>query len=127
VKSHEEILATCDHSSKNRGMAFDKEMVPFCGGTYKVLGRIERIVNEKTGRMQQMKTPAVILDSVFCQAKYSECRLFCPRAIFPFWREVWLERVEVTDAGQSRAEPGSRSEREEPPHIDAGAGSWSKG
>jgi hypothetical protein len=40
-----------------------------------------------------MKTPAVILDGVYCQSRYSENRLFCPRAIFAWWREVWLERV----------------------------------
>jgi hypothetical protein len=30
---------------------------------------------------------------VYCQARYSEHRMFCPRSIFSWWREVWLERV----------------------------------
>jgi len=54
---------------------------------------VTKIVNEKTGKMQQMKSPCIILDSVVCQARYSECRLFCPRSIYPYWREIWLERV----------------------------------
>jgi hypothetical protein len=40
-----------------------------------------------------MKTPAVILEGVYCQSRYSESRLFCPRAIYAWWREAWLEKV----------------------------------
>ena len=93
VKSQEAIRATCDTSTRNRGLTFDPEMVPYCGGTYRVLKRVSRILNEKTGRMQEMKTPCIILDSVICQARYSDCRPFCPRGVYPFWREIWLERT----------------------------------
>jgi len=92
VKSYETILATCDQSMKNRGMNFDAELVPYCGKTFRVLKRVNKIVDEKTGKIRELKTPAVILDSVICQAQYSECRLFCPRSLYPFWREIWLER-----------------------------------
>jgi hypothetical protein len=103
-------------------MAFDKEMVPFCGGTYKVLRRVDRIINEKTGRIQEMKTPAVILDSVFCQSRYSECRLFCPRGIFAYWREVWLERVQTGDPGLSSTESATASASEKPTELGARVG-----
>lgn len=93
VKSHEEILRTLTTDSKNRGMGFDAEMVPFCGKTYRVLRRVTQILDEKTGKMQDMKNPCIILDSVVCEGRYSDCRMFCPRAIFPYWREIWLERV----------------------------------
>jgi hypothetical protein len=93
VKSHKEILATLNVSSKNRGMGFDAEMVPFCGKTYRVLRRVTHIVDEKTGKMQEMKTPCIILDNVVCEGRYSYCRMFCPRAIYPYWREIWLERI----------------------------------
>jgi hypothetical protein len=93
VRSHEEILRTLNTGSSNRGMAFDKEMVPYCGGTYRVLKRVTKILNERTGKMQDMKTPCIILASVVCQSRYSDCRLFCPRSIYPYWREIWLERV----------------------------------
>jgi hypothetical protein len=94
VKSHEEILRTLNVNSRNRGMYWDAEMVPYCGGTYRVLHRVTQIINESTGEMQTMKNPCIILDSVICQAKYSQCRMFCPRSIYPYWREIWLERVE---------------------------------
>ncbi len=93
VKSYEAILATCDQKLKNRGMNFDAELVPYCGGTYKVLKRVTNILDETTGKLTEMKTPCVILEGVVCQARYSECRLFCPRSIYSYWREIWLERV----------------------------------
>jgi len=104
VKSYEAILATCDNSNKNRGMTFDAEMVPYCGQTFRVLKRVTKILNESTGRMQEMRNPCIILDGVFCQSRYSECRLFCPRSIYPYWREIWLERVV-----EQPAEPTSHS------------------
>ena len=102
VKSLEEILAACDGLNLNRGTRWDAELVPYCGGTYQVLKRVNKILNEKTGKLQELKTPCVILDSVVCQARYSECRLFCPRSIYPFWREIWLERIasRASDAGE---------------------------
>jgi hypothetical protein len=96
IKSHDEILKTLNTSSRNRGLYWDAEEVPYCGGTYRVLQRVTKIINEKTGKMRVMKTPCVILDSVVCQSRYSECRMFCPRSIYPYWREIWLERVRPT-------------------------------
>ena len=94
IKPHEEILKTLNTSNRNRGLYFDAEEVPYCGGTYRVLRRVNKIINERTGKMQEMKTPCIILDSVMCQSRYSECRMFCPRSIYAYWREIWLERVE---------------------------------
>jgi len=93
IKSHDEILKTLNTRSRNRGLYFDAEEVPYCGGTHRVLKRVTKIIHEKTGKMLEMKTPCFILDSVICQSRYSECRLFCPRAIYSYWREIWLERV----------------------------------
>jgi hypothetical protein len=93
IKSYSEILQTLNTRSRNRGLYWDAEEVPYCGKTFRVLKRVERIINDKTGQMQEMKTPSVILDSVICESRYSECRFFCPRSIYPYWREIWLERV----------------------------------
>jgi len=93
VKSHQQILATLDTNNRNRGLFFDAEAVPFCGGTYRVQSRVNKILDEKTGKMMNMKNECIILEGVFCQSRYSECRMFCPRAIYSYWREIWLERV----------------------------------
>ena len=105
AKSYADILATCDRSNKNRGMRFDAEMVPYCGGTYRVLKRVTRIVDEMTGRMEILRNACIVLDGVVCRARYSECRLFCPRSIYPYWREVWLERIQPSVASGSLHEP----------------------
>src|ERR1700722_956970 len=93
IKPYREILQTLNESNRNRGLFWDAEEVPYCGKTYRVLKRVERIINERTGKMQEMKTPCVILDSVICESRYSECRFFCPRSIYSYWREIWLQRV----------------------------------
>jgi hypothetical protein len=92
VKPYKEILATLD-GFKNRGMYFDAELVPNCGRVYRVQTQVTKFINETTGKMATMKTPAVILEGVWCRSRYSNCRMFCPRAIYTWWREVWLERV----------------------------------
>ena len=95
VKAHDEILKTLSVDSKNRGMGWDAECVPYCEGTYRVLNRVTRIIEEKHGRMVDMKNPCIILEDVVCKARYSHCRMFCPREIYPYWREIWLERADT--------------------------------
>jgi len=95
VRPHKEILATIDKRTNNRGMGFDAEMVPYCGKVFRVQTRVEKFIDERTGYIKRMKTPAVILDGVYCQSRYSENRVLCPRGIYAWWREVWLERVPV--------------------------------
>lgn len=93
IKSYEEILATLSKKNKNRGLFFGEEMVPYCGGVHKVRARVDQMVDEKTGKIMKLPGECLILEGVVCRAHYSEKRLFCPRNIFPFWREIWLKRV----------------------------------
>jgi hypothetical protein len=102
VRPYKEILETIDTVNFNRGMCFDGEMVPNCGKTYRVHARVDRFIDEKTGFMRSLKTPAVMLEGAYCQSRYSESRLFCPRSIHTWWREIWLERV---TANERVAEP----------------------
>jgi hypothetical protein len=102
VKSHDEILATLDAKNKNRGLSFDAEMVPYCGGKYQVQSRVTRIIEEKTGRMLKINNSCIILRDVYCRGEFSKYRLFCPRAIYSYWRENWLERAEApADAAEA--------------------------
>jgi len=93
VKSYEAILRTVDAAALNRGLSFDAELVPYCGKVFRVRNRIERFIDEKTGKMLKIKTPAVILEGAYCQSLYSGQRILCPRAVFLWWREIWLERL----------------------------------
>jgi len=91
VRTKNEILATLDRNSKNRGLLFDSEMVRYCGGTFRVLKRVNQIVDERTGKTMKMKSPCIILEGVACASEYHR---WCPRAIYHYWREAWLRRVE---------------------------------
>jgi hypothetical protein len=90
VRSKEEIMATLDNQNRNRGLLFDSEMLPYCGGIYRVLGRVHRIIDEQTGKMRNMKYPCIVLEGVVCQSDFHR---LCPRAIYSFWRESWLRRA----------------------------------
>jgi hypothetical protein len=94
IKSYGEILATLDGRNKNRGLYFDSEMVPFCGEKHRVLDRVERIVNEKTGEMSKLPGACIMMEGVICRSWYSDRRIACPRSIFSYWREIWLKRAE---------------------------------
>lgn len=101
VKSYQEILATLDARLSNRGLSFDAELVPFCGKVFRVSTCVERFVDEKTGKMRRLNTPAVILEGVTCKALYTGRRMFCPRSIHLWWREIWLERSSVDPCPQA--------------------------
>lgn len=94
IKSYEDILATIDTNNRNRGLFFDAEMVPYCGQEFRVRARVTRFIGEGTGTMVTLKTPAVILENVWCRSRYSDRRMNCPRSIYSWWREEWLERVQ---------------------------------
>jgi hypothetical protein len=93
VKPFDEILKTIDVENRNRGLRFDAEMVKFCGQVHRVRSRVERIIDEKTGRMLKFSNDCIILEDVVCPSRVSSMRIFCPRSIYPYWREIWLERV----------------------------------
>lgn len=98
VKSKEEILATLDQKARNRGMSFDIEMLPFCGRRLRVQRRVERIVDERTGKMVELGTDAVILEGAVCEGVFHG---MCPRQAYPYWREIWLRRVGPTPSDPS--------------------------
>ena len=89
VKSKEEILATLDSMGRNRGLYFTPEMVKHCGRRFRVLKRVDKMVNEKTGEMRKIAN-TVLLDGSNCDGKaHGGCQRFC----YCLWREIWLRRV----------------------------------
>jgi len=107
IKSKSEIETTLDAKGLNRGLSFDpEEMAPYCGRVVRVKSSVTKILDEVSGKMVNMKQPCIILEGVYCNGEYTGCRLNCPRAIPCFWRELWLERVEVAPSNV-RGEIGS--------------------
>jgi hypothetical protein len=101
VRSPEEIAATLDEKGMTRGLWFDWEMLPYCGGTYRVRDRVERFIDDRTGELIEISSDCVVLDGVVCTGEHSSNRWLCPRAIYPYWREAWLRRVDHPTASDS--------------------------
>jgi hypothetical protein len=92
VKTKREIAETLNLGNRNRGLWFDAEMVRHCGGAYRVSARIERLIEEKSGKLISVTNPSIILDGVAATGEYLA---FCPQNEAIFWREIWLERVQA--------------------------------
>jgi hypothetical protein len=90
VKPKRAIEPTLNAKSRNRGLWFDAEMLRYCGGTYRVLARVERLIEERTGKMLHLASPCIILDGVTASGEYQG---LCAQNESIFWREIWLERV----------------------------------
>jgi hypothetical protein len=91
VRSRDEIQQTLDEKQLNRGLGFDAEMARFCGVSARVAGQIDHIIDERTGRMLTMKQPCIRLEGIYCEGALNNG---CPRSLPPYWREIWLERVD---------------------------------
>ena len=90
IKTKHEIEQTLNSQFKNRGLWFDKEMTRFCGGTYRVRARVNRQIDERTGKMITFGTPCITLEGVTATGEYFE---FAPLDERIYWREIWLERI----------------------------------
>jgi hypothetical protein len=96
IRSQAEIMATLHpDTNNNAGLWFDPEMVPACGRRARVERRVERIINESTGRMRKLRD-CYVLEDVICTGFY---RKFCQRAVLMYWRSAWLRRIEPEPAG----------------------------
>jgi hypothetical protein len=109
VRSLDEIEHTINKERRNRGLKIDVEMIRYCGGVYRVLARVEKIINEKNGKMTHLFNDCIILEGVTCSGCLSRNRLFCPRSIYPYWREIWLKRLDNGKAERSEAQSESIS------------------
>jgi hypothetical protein len=88
VKSRDEILRTLDARRMHGGFSFGGDMYEQCGRRLRVQRRVDRTVEEATGRLRPVDD-TVILEGSICDRYFG-----CARAI-PFqWQEVWLKRVE---------------------------------
>ncbi len=103
VRPLPEILPTLDTVCRAKGLSFDVEMVRFCGQEFTVSQRIDRLIDERSGRMLKVTKDCIVLDGAVCSGCLSRERLFCPREIPAFWREGWLERVQNGVTGTAPA------------------------
>ncbi len=92
IKPASQIRETLNSKGKNRGLTFTRDMVAFCGGQYRVLRRIYKIIDERNGKLINLSGGCLLLEGVVCNGELSR---FCPRRAFQFWRDVWLAKSEA--------------------------------
>jgi hypothetical protein len=109
IRSGPEIGRTLNSGGKNRGLWFDLEMKVYCGRQTRVKAKVERFIDEGTGRMIELASDAYILEGVVCESFRSNGRWFCPRAIYPWWREAWLQPLEVAGNESAAREADAQS------------------
>ncbi len=97
VKSVEEILATLDGNRRHKGLLWMTGMSKYCGGRYRVLRKVERIMLETNGELRNMKN-TVLLEGAMCDGQAFGR---CDRSCFHFWREIWLRRVPARASGEA--------------------------
>jgi hypothetical protein len=100
VKSLDQIAATLNHKSRNRGLGICLEMSRLCGREAEVRYRVQCLIDERTGIMRPL-TNTVALHNVRGGDKTlgEECLCYgeigdCPRGEIMYWREIWLDRVD---------------------------------
>lgn len=98
VRAPEQIFLTLDKNFKNRGLWFDRDMLKHCGHAYEVLKRVDRIIDDASGRMLIMKTPCFVLKGVNYSGEFLR---FLAQEEHLYWREAWLSSTsadgELTD------------------------------
>jgi hypothetical protein len=94
VRSLQEIGATLDENLKHRGLRYSEELTPACGKRFRVKNRVDRLLDENTGRMIELKNDCIVLEGFVCSGDRSPSSLFCPREAYPIFREAWLRRVD---------------------------------
>jgi hypothetical protein len=92
VRAQEQIEATLNNWHQLKGCTFMPEMAAYCGTEQRVLKAMRRFVDERDLRVKK-SSGIVLLEGVMCQgtADFGSC----DRSCFYFWREEWLEKLEV--------------------------------
>lgn len=102
VRPLEEIGATLDDNLRHRGLRYSEELTPACGKRFRVKNRVDRLIDETTGRMIELKNDCIVLEGFVCSGDRSPSAIFCPREAYPLFREAWLRRVEERKVAAAR-------------------------
>lgn len=92
VRSREEIQSTLNRWGELKGCGFMTEMWQYCGTEQRVLKTVQRFVDERDYQVKKARG-VLLLEGVTCHG--TEFYGPCDRSCFLFWREEWLEKIDV--------------------------------
>jgi hypothetical protein len=98
IKSRDRVVETLDHKRRNRGLGICYEVTRCCDGEAEVRYRVDRIIDERTGRMHDMLDTVTLQNLRGNETLCDQCLCYnelgdCPRGELMYWREIWLERA----------------------------------
>jgi hypothetical protein len=88
VRAFPEIALTLDGSGTLNGMPFLPEMLKYCGQTFPVWRRVNKLMQEGVDSGMRRIRELVLLEGPTCDGRsHGDCR----RACFPLWKTAWLK------------------------------------
>ena len=90
VRSFEEITSTLGDNITMAGLPFQPEMQKYCGGTFRVLRPVKKLIIENANTGLRGIRNTVLLDGINCDGQYHHN---CTRYCFFLWKEAWLKRA----------------------------------
>jgi len=107
IKPEGEIVQTLDAQARNRGLSCDRGMRTYCGGEFRVVGRLDKMISESSGEMRKVDG-TVILEGLHCMCWWNHVG-GCSRQDYMYWREAWLERTNEAAGGTPQPAAGTPS------------------
>ena len=87
VRGFREISSTLDHTDALDGLPFLLEMQKYCGRSFTVRRRVNKLIQEGVGASMRRIKNVVLLDGTICDG---QAHGDCQRACFPLWKTAWL-------------------------------------
>lgn len=109
VHSHQDIFSTLDATGSLDGLPFLPEMLKFCGRSFTVRRRVNKLIQEGVGASMRRIKNVVLLDGTICDG---QAHGDCQRACFPLWKTAWLKPADgklesVQDGAEAAVETAS--------------------
>jgi len=90
VRSFEEIASTLGDDCTLEGLPFQPERRKYCGGIFRVLRPVKKLIIENANTGLRGIRSAVLLNGVNCDGQFHhDCTRYC----FFLWKEAWLKRA----------------------------------
>ena len=90
VRSFEEIASTLGDDGTMEGLPFQPEMRKYCGGIFRVLRPVKKLIIENANTGLRGIRNAILLNGVNCGGQFHhDCTRYC----FFLWKEAWLKRA----------------------------------
>jgi hypothetical protein len=91
VRSFPDILSALDDSGSLDALPFLPEMLKYCGRTFTVRRRVNKLIQEGVGTSMRRIKNVVLLDGTVCDGQAHDN---CQRACFPLWKTSWLKAAD---------------------------------